>query len=100
MPVSCEEIGVFRPVTERQALDGLELDNCTIHYVRIPVADHLDRPAARGRERAGALAMGQGVPGRAGAADHDDLRDGTHARRPVDRRRRLVGRVEVCGREA
>lgn len=40
MPVSCEEIGVFRPETERQAFDRLELGKCTIHYVRIPVTDH------------------------------------------------------------
>ena len=40
MPVSYEEIGVVKPETEKQRFDGLEIDNCTIHYVRIPVTDH------------------------------------------------------------
>jgi hypothetical protein len=40
MPVSYDEIAVVKPETEKQAFDGLELGNCTIHCVRIPVTDH------------------------------------------------------------
>jgi hypothetical protein len=50
MPVSYEEIDVMKPETERQAFDGFELGDCTVHYIRIPVTDHTGPSDAALRE--------------------------------------------------